>query len=381
MVERRRVKENVGKFMIPYGRQIIDTSDRRAVDGVLRSDFLTQGPQVKKFEKALSAYSGAKYAVAVCNGTAALHLAYLVAGLKVGDEVLTTPNTFVATANMLIACGAKPIFCDIRTDTYNIDENKIEKLITKKTRAIVPVHFAGQPCDMDKILKIAHQRGLLVIEDAAHALGAKWKNKKIGGLKSDMTIFSFHPVKSITTGEGGAIVTNNKKYYEKLLLLRSHGIVKDNNGFNVMRELGFNYRLTDIQAALGTSQLKKLNSFIKKRRKIALWYKKYLGGCEDIILPKEAAGAKSGWHLYVIRLKDAVKRSFLTDYLKNHGIGINYHYPAVYSHPYYRTHGYKKVNLKNMSLYHKSCLTIPCHATLTEKEVKYISDKIKNFFI
>ena len=196
--------------MIPYGRQCIDKKDIAEVSKILGSDRITQGPKVEEFEKALAKYCNAKYALAVSSGTAALHLAYLAAGLKSGDEVITTPNTFVATTNMLIAVGAKPVFCDIRLDTYNIDENQIEKLITPQTKAIVPVHFAGQPCEMDKILKIAKKHKLLVIDDACHALGAKYKNKKIGSI-GNMSVFSFHPVKSITTGEGGAILTNNKK--------------------------------------------------------------------------------------------------------------------------------------------------------------------------
>ena len=217
--------------MIPYGHQSIDKKDVEAIVKVLKSDWLTQGPKVLEFEKALAKYCGAKYAVAANNGTSALHLSYLVAGLKPGDEVMTSPNTFAATTNMLIVLGVKPVFCDIRLDTYNIDENKIKKLVSKKTKAIVPVHFSGQPCQMDKIYKIAKKYKLLVIEDACHALGAKYRGIKIGGCRySDMAVFSFHPVKSITTGEGGAILTNNKKYYEKLKLLRNHGIHKDEKG-------------------------------------------------------------------------------------------------------------------------------------------------------
>ena len=214
--------------MIPYGHQSINKKDIEAVVKVLKSDWLTQGPNVLEFEKALAKYCGAKYAVAVNNGTAALHLAYLTAGLKKGDEVITSPNTFAATANMMMAVGAKPVFCDIHPDTYNIDESKIENLITKKTRAIVPIHFAGQPCKMDEINRIAKKHKLIIIEDACHALGAKYKGKKIGACDfSDMAVFSFHPVKSIATGEGGVILTNDKKYYEKLILLRNHGIYKD----------------------------------------------------------------------------------------------------------------------------------------------------------
>src|SRR3990167_2153653 len=238
--KRSKIKNKANTSLIPYGRQTIDADDIRVVVKVLKSNWLTQGPTVKKFEESLAKYCGAKFAVAVSNGTTALHLAYLAAEIGADDEVITTPNTFVATTNMLIAVGAKPVFCDIRLDNYNIDEAKIEELITAKTKAIVPVHFAGYPCHMDKILSLAKKHNLLVIEDACHALGASYKNKKIGGI-GDMSVFSFHPVKSITTGEGGAILTNNYELYKKLTHLRTHGITKNDKGFNVMTALGYNY--------------------------------------------------------------------------------------------------------------------------------------------
>ncbi len=365
--------------MIPYGRQHIDRDDIEEVVKVLKSDWLTQGPKVFEFEKALAKYCRAKYAVAVSSGTAALHLAYLAAGLKNGDEVITTPNTFVATTNMLLAVGARPVFCDIRMDTYNIDEDKIEKYITKKTRAIVPVHFAGQPCNMDKILKLAKKYNLLVIEDACHALGAEYKNRKVGSI-GDMTIFSFHPVKSITTGEGGAVLTNNEAFYKKLLHLRTHGIKKDKDGFNVMTKLGYNYRLTDIQAALGLSQLKKLDKFLEQRHGIVSWYNAKLGDIKEIALPVELADTRSAWHIYVIRTKDIKTRNSLASFLKQSGIGVNFHYPSVYSHPYYRKNGNRKTKLANEEIYHKSCLTIPLYPTLTLQNVKYVSEKIKTFY-
>jgi UDP-4-amino-4,6-dideoxy-N-acetyl-beta-L-altrosamine transaminase len=365
--------------MIPYGRQNIDSNDIKAVLNTLKSEFLTQGPKILEFEKAVAKYCGAKYAVAVSNGTTALHLAYLVAGIKKNDEVITSPNTFAATTNMLIAVGAKPIFCDIKTGTYNLNEKEIKNLITKKTKAIIPVHFAGHPCEMDIIRRVAKKHKLIVIEDACHALGAKYKNKKIGSM-SDMTVFSFHPVKQITTGEGGMVVTNNKRYYEKLLSLRSHGIHKDKNGKNVMTELGYNYRMTDIQAALGESQLKRLDSFIKKRKQIVSWYKKELSSVKEIILPEELNNVRSGWHLYIIRTKKKSDRDKLSKYLKKNRIGVNFHYPAVYSHPYYRKNGYKNKKLKNTELYQNSCITLPLHTELSKKDVVYISNKIKEFY-
>lgn len=367
--------------MIPYGHQSVDNKDINEVIKVLKSDWLTQGPRVLEFEKKLAADCGAEYAVACANGTAALHLAYLAAGLKKGDEVITSANTFVATANMLLAVGARPVFCDIQLDTYNIDGEKVEKLVNKKIRAIVPVHFSGQPCQMDKIYKIAKKYNLLVIEDACHALGAKYKNSKIGSCKySDISVFSFHPVKSITTGEGGAVLTNNKKYYEKLKLFRNHGIYKDRKGKNVMTELGFNYRLTDIQAALGISQLKKLGNFIKKRREIAEWYNRELKDVSQIILPQELKENYSSWHVYVVRTVEAKYRDGLASYLKKKGVGVNLHYPAVYSQPYYRNHGYKNILSKNTEIYYKSCLTLPLYVGLKKEEIRYVAKEIDKFF-
>lgn len=367
--------------MIPYGKQFIDKEDIDEVIKVLKSDWLTQGPKILEFEKILAKYCGAKYAVAVCNGTAALYLAYLAAGLKKGDEVITTPNTFVATTNMLLAVGAKPVFCDIRLDTCNVDESGIEKLITKKTKAIAPVHFAGHSCEMDKIKRIAKKYKLIVIEDACHALGGEYKNSKVGSCRySDLAVFSFHPVKPITTGEGGAILTNNKKYYKKLVSLRSHGIYKDKKGKNVMTELGYNYRLTDIQAALGISQLKKIDQFIKKRRQVVKWYKQELKDVRDIILPIELSKNYSGWHVYVIRVVKARVRDALAAYLKKNGIGVNFHYPAIYSHPYYQQNGYKSFRLVNAEKYQNSCITLPLHTKLTKKDIKYICDLIKLFY-
>ncbi|PIR13678.1 UDP-4-amino-4,6-dideoxy-N-acetyl-beta-L-altrosamine transaminase [Candidatus Falkowbacteria bacterium CG11_big_fil_rev_8_21_14_0_20_39_10] len=368
--------------MIPYGRQNLDKKDIKEVVNVLKSNWLTQGPKVLEFEKSLARYCGAKYAVVVSNGTAALHLAYLAVGLKRGDKVITTPNTFAATANMILAVDAKPVFCDIRLDAYNIDETKIEKLITAKTKAIVPVHFAGQSCGMEKIKKIARKYKLTVIEDACHALGGKYHGGKIGGCQhSDMSVFSFHPVKSITTGEGGAILTNNKKYYQKLIFLRSHGIYKDNRGKNVMIELGYNYRLTDIQAALGISQLKKLDNFIKKRRQVIKWYEQELKNIKNIILPMELPGNYSAWHIYVIRTAKKKNRGKLVKYLKDNGVGVNFHYPAVYSHPYYQKNGYKNIKLKNMEKYYNDCITLPCFPGLEFSKVKFVCDKIKNFYV
>lgn len=380
MAKTRRVDKNHRSNLTSYGTQSIDSKDGLAVSKTLFSPWLTQGPKVEEFERALAKYCGAKFCVVVSNGTTALHLAYLAAGLKEEDEVVTTPNTFVATSNMLLVVGAKPVFADIRLDTYNLDETKIQSLVTAKTKAIVPVHFAGNPCAMDEVTAVARKNGLVIIEDACHALGASYKSRKIGGLDTDMTIFSFHPVKPITTGEGGAIVTNSEKYYRQLKSLRSHGIEKNQDGFNVMTELGYNYRLTDLQAALGLSQLKKLDRFVKIRNKIANWYKQELSGIKEISLPLITPASLSGWHLFVILVKESAKRMPLADYLKKEGIGVNFHYPAVYRQPFYRRHGYNDITLRNEDFYHQSCLTLPLHVSLTKKDVKFVSNKIKEFF-
>lgn len=277
------------KKLIPYGHQWIDKADINAVVKVLKSDWLTQGPMVEKFEKAVAEYCGAKYGIAFSSGTVALHSAYNAAGLKEGDEAITTPLTFAATANMLVFCGVKPVFADIDENTLNINPEEIKNKITEKTKAIVTVDFAGNACDYDEIFKIAKENNLLVIEDASHALGAEYKGKKIGSF-SDMTILSFHPVKHITTGEGGMVLTNNKDFFEKLKSFRNHGIVKkpeSGKWYYEIEEPGFNYRITDIQCALGISQLKKLDNFLEKRGNIAKLYAMAFAKKEKIILPKK----------------------------------------------------------------------------------------------
>lgn len=306
--------------MISYGKQNISKEDISAVVEVLKSDFLTQGPKIAEFENDLVNYCNVKYAKVVCNGTAALHLAYLSIGLKKNDIVWTTPNTFVATANAALYCGAKVEFIDIDAKTYNLSIKHLkEKLIKAKKennlpKLVVPVHFAGQSCEMEKIWQLAKKYNFKVVEDACHALGAEYKGKKVGSCQySDAAIFSFHPVKIITTGEGGAVVTNDKSIDEKIKLLRSHGITKDSSKFTnkshggwyyEQQELGFNYRMTDIQAVLGISQLKRLNVFVEKRRIIA---KRYNEELENVTLPYQHPDTKSSWHLYVIKTKNRKK--------------------------------------------------------------------------
>jgi len=382
--------------LIPYGRQFIDEEDIQEVIKTLKSDFITQGPKIKEFESALCEYTGAKYAVVVSSGTAGLHLACLAIGIQKEDEVITSPITFVASANCVLYCGGKPVFADIQEDTVNIDPEEIKNKITKKTKAIIPVHFAGHPCDLEEIYAIAKKHNLMIIEDACHALGAEYKNSKIGSCKySDLAVFSFHPVKSITTGEGGAVLTNNKKLYEKLFMLRNHGITKDPTKFTInyqpstindygswyyeMQELGFNYRITDFQCALGLSQLKKLNKFIQRRREIVEIYNKELSKIEEIILPKERPYVKSSWHIYYIRLKNFQRRKEVFERLRKKGIGVQVHYIPVHFQPYYRDNfNYKEGDFPKAENYYKSAITIPLFLNLGKNEIEYIIEKIKD---
>ena len=376
---------------IPYSHQSIDAGDIRAVVKVLKSGWITQGPAIKSFEDALCRYTGAKYAVCVSNGTAALHLACLAAGLKSGDEVITSPITFAASANCALYCGAKPVFADIQPQTLNIDPEEIKKKINRKTKIVIPVHFAGYPCDLEGIHKIAKKHRLIVIEDAAHALGAEYKKEKIGSCRySDMAIFSFHPVKSITTGEGGAVMTNNKKFYQRLLMLRTHGITKDNliygsqgGWYYEMRDLGFNYRITDIQAALGVSQLKKIDKFISRRRKIAGIYNQAFGNNPCFDIPVEGKGIISAYHLYPIRLKGefAGKRKEAFGRLKEKGLGVQVHYIPVYLQPYYRKNlSYKPGICPNAEDYYRRAVSLPLYPGMFDSQVKQVIRKVKEVF-
>ena len=359
--------------MISYGKQSINQDDIDAVVDVLKSDFLTQGPKVVEFENDLANYCEAKYAKAVNNGTAALHLAYLAIGLEQGDIVWTTPNTFVATANAALYCGATVDFVDIDPKTYNLSIDYLkEKLIQAKKdnklpKLVVPVHFAGQSCEMKAIWKLSKEYGFKVIEDASHALGGEYLNNKVGNCEySDMAVFSFHPVKMITTGEGGAIMTNNEKLNEKIELLRSHGIAKDATKFDnqsdgdwyyEQRALGFNYRLTDIQAALGISQLKRLDSFVARRREIV---KQYFDKLDNSVLPYQHPDANSSWHLFVIQTED---RKATYKQLKTHGIMTQVHYIPVTSQPFYN-----RKKLKNSADFYRHCLSLPIYADLNNNE-------------
>lgn len=372
---------------IPYGRQWIDEDDIKAVEEVLRSDYLTTGPKIAEFEQKLIEITGAKYAVAIANGTAALHAACFAAGISAGDEVITTPITFAASANAAFYCGGTPVFADIDSKTYNIDPDDIKRKITRKTKAIIPVHFTGQPCDMEPILKIAEKYGLTIIEDSAHAIGAVYKGQKIGSI-ADMTTFSFHPVKQITTGEGGAITTNDKQLYERMIMFRSHGITRNgdkminNEGpwFYEQQSLGYNYRMTDIQAALGISQLGKLDMFIRKRKEYVKIYNNAFGGIEEVIIPEQLDGTESSWHLYIIQLKlERLKkgRKEIYEDLVKEGIGVNVHYIPVYYHPYYQKMGYKKGLCPKAEALYERIITLPLYPKMSRDDVEYVIEKVK----
>ncbi len=369
--------------MIPYGRQTIEEDDIQAVVDVLRSDYLTTGPAIAQFEKMVASYVGAKYAVAISNGTAALHAACFAAGIGEGDEVITTPLTFAASANCVLYCGGKTVFADVDERTYNIDPADIEKKITSRTKAIIAVHLAGQPCDMDEIHRIAEKHHLLVIEDGAHALGSVYKGKRVGSL-SDMTTFSFHPVKPITTGEGGMIVTDDENLYQRLLLFRSHGITRDasmmtrNDGswFYQQLDLGYNYRITDIQCALGCSQMGKLDRFLQRRKELVQRYNEAFAGCKNIVCPYQLPETESGWHLYIIQVRNHDRREVF-DRLREAGVGVNVHYIPVYMHPYYQEHGYSNVHCRRAEEIYEHIISLPLYPGLTDEEQTYVIEQVK----
>lgn len=381
--------------MIRYSEQYIDHEDISKVVKTLKSDFITTGPKIPEFEKDLSKKINSKYSVAFNSATSALHSACIALGLKKNDWLWTSANSFVASANCGLYCGAKIDFIDIELETFNIDIQKLElKLYKAKKKKIlpkiiIPIVFAGQSYDRDRLINLSKKYNFKILEDASHGLGSKYKNEYLGSHKKIITVFSFHPVKMITTGEGGSAHTQNKKYYEIMKSVSSHGIVRKKNHINKginhllyeQRYLGFNYRLTDIQAALGISQLKKLNIFIKKRRNIAKIYSKYLDN-KNLILPTEKKYAKSTFHLYVVLLKNhpQKKRNDLIFFLKKNKIFTNIHYKPIHLQPYFKKLGFKKGNFKNAEEYYEKAISLPIHPNLKKREVISIIKKINNFF-
>lgn len=367
---------------IYYGRQWIDDDDVRAVESVLKSDFITCGPKVEEMERTLESYTGAKYAVAVSNGTAALHCACLAAGVGAGDEVITTPLTFAASANCALYCGATPVFADVDPETYNIDPASIRAKITSKTKAIVAVDFTGQAVQHREIRAICDEFGLVFIEDAAHAIGTKYDGKQVGSL-ADMTTFSFHPVKTITSGEGGAILTNNETYYKKLVLAHTHGITHDKSLMEDQEHegpwcyeqvfLGYNYRITDFQAALINSQIKKLDMFAKRRKEIVRQYDAAFRSVPEIIVQKEIPESDTCRHLYIIRLDldrlTCTRREFF-DAMSAENVQCQIHYIPVYWFPYYRKLGYKKGLCPVAEEIYKGIMSIPLYPKMSDQDVK-----------
>lgn len=373
---------------LPYAKQWIDKIDISEVVNVLKSDFLTQGPKIEEFEKALTNYVDAKYAVAVSSGTAALHLACLAMGINPDDEIIIPTLSFVATANCVLYCGAKPILVDVYTDTLTINIEEAESKISKKTKAIIAVDFAGHPASWDKLKKLAKKYNLVLIDDAAHSLGSKHKSKMIGSI-ADLTCFSFHPAKIITAGEGGAITTNNKTYFEKLKKLRHHGIYKSNilnkkfgSWYYQINELGYNYRMNDIQATLGISQLKKIDKFIEKRRKIWHKYNQALGKINGLIVPKEKQWCFCAWHIYTIRLNSKVlgiNRRKIFEKLQNGGLGIQIHYLPIHMfNLYQKRFGYKTGAFPTAEQYYKETISLPLFPKMTITDVNFVIKTFRN---
>lgn len=367
---------------IPYGKQSIDEDDINSVVEVLKSDFLTTGPKIKEFEDELCKYTNAKYCVAVANGTAALHLASLVL-LNKGDKVITTPNSFVATSNSILYVEAKPIFVDIKEDG-NIDLDLCEEELKKDSsiKAIYVVHFSGNPIEQEKLKYLKETYNIKILEDCAHSLGASFVNIKAGSCEnSDCSILSFHPVKHITTGEGGAVTTNSKEIYEKLLELRAHGIKRLPEfapWYYEMHSLGFNYRITDMQAALGISQLKKLDSFVKRRKEIALKYDKAL--LNSVVKPLYSFNQNSSYHLYIVKVdfsKLNISKVELFNKMREKNIGLQLHYIPINKQPFYKNLGYGKEPTPIMNRYYDECFSLPMYSSLSNEEQEYV---IKTLF-
>ena len=364
-----------------YGHQYLDEKDVQAVVEVLHSDYLTCGPRITELEQKLCELTGAKYAVVCSNDTAALHIACMAAGVSAGDEVITTPITFLASANCALYCGAKPVFADIDEETYNIDPKEIEKAMTPKTKAVVAVDYTGQVVNLDAIMETCHKQNVVVIEDAAHSIGTLYKGRPIGSI-ADMTTFSFHPVKTVTAGEGGAVLTDNEEYYKKLLLYRSHGMTRDQaqmtkesegGWYYQMIDLGYNYRMTDMQAALLISQLEKLPMFSKRRKEIVARYNEAFSRIPELTLQQELEGSDSTRHLYILRIKPEklrIDRRGFFDALAAENIMCNVHYIPIYLQPYYQEMGYPKGLCPRAEKLYSEMMSLPLYYAMTDQDVE-----------
>ena len=381
----------VRKTLLPYGRQSIGEDDIQAVVDVLRSDWLTTGPKVAEFEEAFAAWVGAKHAVSFSSGTAALHGAAFAAGLKPGDEAITTPMTFAATANCVLYQGATPVFADVSTDTLNLDPEQVAARITARTRAVLPVDYAGHPADLDAILELAARHGLIVIEDASHALGAEYRQRRTGGI-AHMTVFSFHPVKHLATGEGGMVTTDRADCAEALRRFRNHGISSEARQRQTAGQwhyemvlLGFNYRLTDMACALGLSQLKKLEANLVRRREIAERYSTAFAGLAGVTLPAVRADVNPAWHLYPIRLnleKLTADRAQIFRALRAENIGVNVHYIPVHRHPYYRDRfGYRGGEYPIAEDAYERLISLPMFHGMSDQDAEDVITAVKKIMV
>ena len=380
----------VREALLPYGRQTLTETDVAAATEVLRSDWLTTGPKVAAFEEAIADYVDARHAVSFSSGTAALHAAVLAAGLKPGDEAITTPLTFCATANAALYGGGTPVFADVRDETLMIDPKEVERRITPRTKVLLPVDYAGQPADLDALLALADRHELIVIEDAAHALGAKYRSRMVGSI-SHMSVFSFHAVKHLTTGEGGMVTTNNGEFVQRLREVRNHGIDSDARARQAdgqwhyeMTTLGFNYRLTDIACALGLAQLPRLPANLARRRAIAARYEKALATVSSLALPIVAADVTSAWHLYPVRVDASLDRAEVFDALRAEGLGVNVHYIPVHLHPYYRSRfGYRGGEFPIAETASGRLISLPMFHGMTDEDVDDVIlavEKVMNYF-
>ncbi|MBQ6117976.1 MAG: UDP-4-amino-4,6-dideoxy-N-acetyl-beta-L-altrosamine transaminase [Clostridia bacterium] len=373
---------------IGYGHQYIDDDDIQAVVEVLKSDYLTCGPKIEEAERKLCGVTGAKHAVLIANGTAALHAACFAAGVGPGDEIVTTPMTFAASANCALYCGARPVFADIDPATYNIDPDCVERLITEKTKAVVAVDFTGQAVELDRLRDVCARRGVLLIEDAAHALGTKYNGRPVGSI-ADMTEFSFHPVKTCTAGEGGAVTTDDDGLYQKLLLFRTHGITRAPEQMDKQTEggwyyqqvaLGYNYRVTDMQAALLSSQLDKLDRFAARRKALVKRYDEAFAAVPELTLQREIPASDSVRHLYILQFNLEMLtagRRELFDALQAEGVGVNVHYIPIYTFPYYRQLGYRHGLCPNAERLYERIVSIPLYYSLTDHQQDKVIEAVK----